>query len=41
MTLLEKNGIINRLLGFIGLGPLRMINFWGAVVLGMVYDYHR
>ena len=39
MTLLEKNGIINRLLGFIGLGPFEMINTQGAVVLGMVYDY--
>ena len=33
MTLLEKNGIINRLLGFIGLGPFDMINTQGAVVL--------
>ena len=39
MTLLEKNGIINRLLGFIGLGPFEMINPQGAVVLGMVYNY--
>ena len=37
--MLEKNGIINRLLGFIGLGPFEMINTQGAVVLGMVYDY--
>jgi len=39
MTLLEKNGIINRLLEFIGLGPFQMINTGGAVVLGMVYNY--
>lgn len=39
MTLLEKNGIINRLFGMIGLGPFEMINTQGAVVLGMVYDY--
>jgi len=39
MTLLEKNGIINRLLGMAGLGPLQMINTPGAVVLGMVYNY--
>ena len=39
MTLLENNGIINSLLGFFGLGPFRMINTQGAVVLGMVYNY--
>lgn len=39
MTLLEKNGIINQLLGLIGIGPLQMINTPGAVVLGMVYNY--
>ena len=39
MSLLEKNGIINRLLGLIGLGPFKMINTSGAVVLGMVYNY--
>ncbi|MEG2144113.1 MAG: ABC transporter permease, partial [Oscillospiraceae bacterium] len=37
MTLLEKTGIINRLLGLLGLGPFNMINTQGAVVLGMVY----
>ena len=39
MTLLEKNGWINRLLGLIGIGPFDMINTQGAVVLGMVYNY--
>lgn len=39
MTLLEKNGLINKLLGFIGLGPFDMINTQGAVVLGMIYNY--
>ena len=39
MTLLEKNGLINRLLGVFGIGPLNMINTSGAVVLGMVYNY--
>lgn len=38
-TLLEDVGIINKLLGFIGLGPFHMINTQGAVVLGMVYNY--
>ena len=39
MSLLENNGLINRLLGLVGLGPLQMINTQGAVVLGMVYNY--
>ena len=39
MTLLENNGLINRLLGFFGIGPFHMINTAGAVVLGMVYNY--
>lgn len=39
MTLLEKNGLINRLFGLIGMGPFNMINTQGAVVLGMVYNY--
>ena len=39
MTLLGNNGIINNVLGAIGLGPIQMINTSGAVVLGMVYNY--
>ena len=39
MTILEKNGLINRMLGYFGIGPLEMINTQGAVVLGMVYNY--
>lgn len=39
MTLLENNGLINRLFGLFGLGPFEMINTTGAVVLGMVYNY--
>lgn len=39
MTLLENNGLINRLLGLIGVGPFHMINTNGAVVLGMVYNF--
>ncbi len=39
MTLLERNGLINRFLGLFGIGPLQMINTGGAVVLGMVYNY--
>lgn len=39
MTLLGNNGVINYLLGLIGLGPFKLINTSGAVVLGMVYNY--
>lgn len=39
MTLLGNEGIINSILGFFGLGPYKMLNTQGAVVLGMVYNY--
>ncbi len=39
MTILGNNGIINTLLGYIGIGPFKMLNTQGAVVLGMVYNY--
>ncbi len=39
MTILEKNGLINRFFAHFGIGPLNMINTSGAVVLGMVYNY--
>ena len=39
MTLLEKNGWINKFLGLFGIGPFDMINTQGAVVLGMIYNY--
>ncbi|MCI9272348.1 MAG: ABC transporter permease [Clostridiales bacterium] len=39
MTLLENNGLINKALGLIGLGPFELINTQGAVVLGMVYNF--
>jgi spermidine/putrescine transport system permease protein len=39
MTLLEREGLINRFLGLFGIGPFNMINTQGAVVLGMVYNY--
>ncbi len=39
MSLLENNGLINKLLGLIGIGPFQLINTQGAVVLGMVYNY--
>ena len=39
MTLLGNNSVINHLLGLMGIGPLKLINTSGAVVLGMVYNY--
>ncbi len=39
MALLERNGIINSILGVFGIGPLEMIGTDGAIVLGMVYNY--
>lgn len=39
MTLLGNNGLINNLLEMVGIGPLKLINTSGAVVLGMVYNY--
>jgi len=37
--LLQDTGIINTLLGKIGIGPLPLIRNSGAVILGMVYNY--
>ena len=39
MTLLGNNGLINNFFGLFGLGPFKMLNTAGAVVLGMVYNY--
>lgn len=39
MVLLQDTGIINSLLGTIGIGPLKLMYTEGAVVVGMVYDY--
>lgn len=39
MTILEQNGIINRILIFFGLTPLKIINTQLAVLIGMVYNY--
>ncbi len=39
MTILGNNGILNTFLGFFGLGPYKLLNTEGAVVLGMVYNY--
>ena len=39
MTILQDTGILNSLLGLIGLGPVHVIGTEAAVVIGMVYDY--
>ena len=39
VALLEDTGIINQLLGAIGIGPLPLVRNNGAVILGMVYNY--
>lgn len=39
ITILANTGIINTLLGKLGLPTLKLINTPGAVILGMVYDF--
>ncbi len=39
MTMLGNEGVINSLFELIGLGPFKMLNTQGAIVLGMVYNY--
>ncbi|MBO5495255.1 MAG: ABC transporter permease [Eubacterium sp.] len=39
MTILGDTGVINSLLGAVGLEPLKLINTGGAVILGMVYNF--
>ncbi len=39
ITILSNTGIINTLLGKLGLGQLNLINRPGTVILGMVYDF--
>lgn len=39
MTLLQDTGILNTLLGKLGLGPIHILGTETAVVIGMVYDY--
>ncbi len=39
MTLLQDTGIINSLLGKIGISPIHILGTETAVVIGMVYDY--
>ena len=39
MTILQDTGILNGLLGLIGISPLHIIGTETAVIIGMVYDY--
>ena len=39
MTILQDTGILNSLLGKLGLGPVHIIGTETAVIIGMVYDY--
>ncbi|MBQ2959778.1 MAG: ABC transporter permease [Oscillospiraceae bacterium] len=39
MTILQDTGILNGILGMLGLGKLSIIGTEAAVVIGMVYDY--
>lgn len=39
MTILQDTGILNGILGLIGLGPVHIIGTETAVIIGMVYDY--
>lgn len=39
MTILQDTGIINGILGMLGLGKIHIIGTESAVVIGMVYDY--
>ncbi len=39
VSILEDTGIINQLLGRLGLEPLPLIRNSGAVIMGMVYNY--
>ncbi|WP_243288899.1 ABC transporter permease [Clostridium perfringens] len=39
MTILGRDGLINTLLGYIGIGPIKMLYTDGAILLGMVYNF--
>lgn len=39
ISILANTGLINKFLGIFGIGPLKLINTPGAVILGMVYDF--
>lgn len=39
MAILGRDGIINTLLGYVGIEPLKMLYTDGAILLGMVYNF--
>lgn len=39
MAILGRDGLINTLLGYIGIGPIKMLYTNGAILLGMVYNF--
>ena len=39
MGILQDRGIINTILGFFGIGPIKMLHTSFAVILGMVYNF--
>ncbi len=39
LTILEKNGVLNKLLGLFGASSVQLLYNEGAVMLGMVYNY--
>ena len=39
ISILANTGLINKFLGLFGIGPLKLINTPGAVILGMVCDF--
>ena len=39
MTILEKNGLLNKLLVYLNFSPVNIINTKIAVVIGMIYNY--
>lgn len=38
-SILDKNGLINNILGMMGIGPVKLLETSFAVVLGMVYNF--
>ncbi|EGT5618067.1 ABC transporter permease [Clostridium perfringens] len=39
MAILGRDGLINTLLGYIGIGPIKMLYTDGAILLGMIYNF--
>ena len=39
MAILGRDGLINTLLGYMGIGPIKMLYTDGAILLGMVYNF--